>query len=272
MGYELIGKITVLNDTEANIGLSTGTLAEMRFARRTSDNALGISIDNGYTWNFLGLGGGSSIFPIQDDSVFVVSGTAISFDKDLLATGVGSIAHVSVPAGTFASGTHTHPVGETAIQIFDDSVFKATGTAISFNNNLSVVSTGTVAFVNSSAISETNITSLSGTSTVTGWSSYTIFEIYYKKVGNQVTIWFNIEGTSNSTSTNFTVPAELACAVSPNTFQQATRISNNGIYAIGLAVIGTSNTQIDFYATLAGGGFSATGSKTINGTLTYATS
>ncbi len=97
-----------------------------------------------------GGGGGASSIAILDDNVFQVSGTAISFDKDLSVSAIGATAHIDIPAGTFASGSHTHPAGEAAVQIFDNSVFKATGTAISFDTNLTVAVTGTVAYVNAS--------------------------------------------------------------------------------------------------------------------------
>jgi len=67
----------------------------------------------------------------------------------LLATAVGSVAHVAIPSNTFASGSHTHP-SET-IQIYDDHVFKVSGTAIDFTDNISVIVTGSVAFVSSTA-------------------------------------------------------------------------------------------------------------------------
>jgi len=49
-------------------------------------------------------------------------------------------------------------------------------------------------------------TDYSSTSTITGWSSRTETRIYYKKLGNLVFVNYRLVGTSNSTSTNFTVP------------------------------------------------------------------
>jgi hypothetical protein len=43
-------------------------------------------------------------------------------------------------------------------------------------------------------------------STIVGWSVYTVKIIRYKVVGNSVFVHFVIQGTSNSTSTTFTLP------------------------------------------------------------------
>ena len=43
-------------------------------------------------------------------------------------------------------------------------------------------------------------------STIVGWSSYTTKRYRYKVVGNIVYVNIAIDGTSNSTSTNFTLP------------------------------------------------------------------
>jgi hypothetical protein len=49
-------------------------------------------------------------------------------------------------------------------------------------------------------------TDYSGTSTVTGWTSFTTKVIDYKKVGNLVFVKFRLIGTSNTTGANFTLP------------------------------------------------------------------
>lgn len=51
-------------------------------------------------------------------------------------------------------------------------------------------------------------------STIVGWSSFTTKQIRYKVVGNIVYVYFNIQGTSNSTSTTFTLPIQPKLYVS----------------------------------------------------------
>ena len=50
-------------------------------------------------------------------------------------------------------------------------------------------------------------TDYSGTSAITGWTSYTTKEIFYKKIiGNLVFVKFRIAGESDTTNANFTLP------------------------------------------------------------------
>jgi hypothetical protein len=51
-------------------------------------------------------------------------------------------------------------------------------------------------------------------STIVGWSSFTAKIIRYKVVGNIVYLYFNLAGTSNSTSTTFTLPIQPKLFVS----------------------------------------------------------
>jgi hypothetical protein len=53
MAIEMIGKITAFTDTQANVEANAAALGEICFARRTDDNVLGFSLDNGFTWNWI---------------------------------------------------------------------------------------------------------------------------------------------------------------------------------------------------------------------------
>jgi hypothetical protein len=86
-------------------------------------------------------GAGSSALAIFDDSIFKVSGTAISFDGGLQVVTTGSIAYVSFTGSVGGATANQLP-------IFDDGVFKVSGTAISFDAGLDVVTTGSNAYVN----------------------------------------------------------------------------------------------------------------------------
>jgi len=55
-------------------------------------------------------------------------------------------------------------------------------------------------------------TNYSSSSSVTGWSSYSEKTIYYKRIGDLVFCMFRIYGTSNSTSTSFTLPYSASSA------------------------------------------------------------
>lgn len=90
-----------------------------------------------------------NVLPIHEDNSFKVTGSSISFNKylDVTASGTTAQVDVSIPDGIFASGSHTHPAGAAAINVFENSIFKTTGTSISFDAGLSVGVTGTTAYV-----------------------------------------------------------------------------------------------------------------------------
>jgi hypothetical protein len=67
-------------------------------------------------------------------------------------------------------------------------------------------------------------------STIVGWSSYTTKQIRYKVIGSTIYVYYNIDGTSNSTATTFTLP------IIPKTISAATYMyaMDNAVYQVGL--------------------------------------
>jgi hypothetical protein len=98
-----------------------------------------------------------STYPsVYDDATYKTTGTLFSFTEDLSVVVTGTSAYVGIPTGTFSRDGHVHPQYSTGssisggnVIIYDDGVFKATGTSISFNNNLTVEVTGTAIYVSS---------------------------------------------------------------------------------------------------------------------------
>jgi hypothetical protein len=76
-------------------------------------------------------------------------------------------------------------------------------------------------------------------STIVGWSAYTVKIIRYNIVGNIVYVSFNIQGTSNSATTNFTVPLIIKHSVIFINYSL-----DNGTSTIGLGYITSLNTNI----------------------------
>ena len=108
----------------------------------------------------------------------------------------------------------------------------------------------------------------SSTSTVSGWTSFTTKEIFYKKIGRLVLVVFNIEGTSNSLSASFTVPDNLAA--NPLTLTVPIAAINNGSeISNGIAKGSAGNNQINLYTGLIGAGWAASGTKTTKGQFWY---
>lgn len=114
------------------------------------------------------------------------------------------------------SGTPALPNGTTATtQAASDNSTKLATTAYADAKVADSINDGTTAVAPSqnavydalaAKATETTWGDYSTSSTVVGWSSFTNKQIYYKKIGNIVFVVFNIQGTSNSTSTSFTVP------------------------------------------------------------------
>ena len=104
----------------------------------------------------------------------------------------------------------------------------------------------------------------SSTSTIVGWSSFTTKQIRYRIIGKQLFVHFFIVGTSNSTSTNFTIPNnsinnnEIVCAV--RAIDNGTTLTN---FAMGRVLI-NSNT-VNFFQNTQGADFTNTGTKRVSG-------
>jgi hypothetical protein len=106
----------------------------------------------------------------------------------------------------------------------------------------------------------------SATSTIVGWSSFTAKIIKYRIVGKQMFVIFRLEGTSNSTSTNFTVP-NSAIDVTTN-FVAA---NDNGISAISYGQIAGSTITFLRYTAINSASllWTASGSKLLRGQIYF---
>jgi hypothetical protein len=109
----------------------------------------------------------------------------------------------------------------------------------------------------------------SATSTIVGWSSFTTKRIRYRVIGKQIFVSYNLLGTSNSTSANFSLPFPIL----NNTELATPLVVNNGGYALVIADLSggcfiSSNT---FGVRWAGSstGWTASGTKQISGQFFY---
>ena len=110
----------------------------------------------------------------------------------------------------------------------------------------------------------------SSSASVTGWSSFTIKEVYYKVVGKTVFVWFYLNGTSNSTSASFRVPYATKDSAN-NVAQNLCRIRNNsGTPTVGFVNIPQNSNLCTIYrspdASLA---WTASGNKYAIGQFNY---
>lgn len=109
----------------------------------------------------------------------------------------------------------------------------------------------------------------SATSTIVGWSSFITKQIYTKKIGKTVFVAFDLSGTSNSTAVTFTVPYTSA---NPSlTIRGACFFADNGVNSTvsTYVSIGQNSSTIIGYKNWNGAVWTASGGKTIAGTLIY---
>lgn len=133
-----------------------------------------------------------------------------------------------------------------------------------------VVGGTTILRATSSDVYTDDYTDYSSTSTVVGFSAFTTKLIYYKKVGKLVTLWWQIEGTSNSTALTFTLPYTAANTLSIITCGFTTdngTTTTTGGYALILKNTSTAILRKD----MAGTTWSNVGTKEAIGQFTYQT-
>lgn len=109
-------------------------------------------------------------------------------------------------------------------------------------------------------------TDYSGTSTFTGWSSFTRKNFYVKRIGSTVHVSFDILGTSNSTTTSITIPYTTPALPNFQTVNIKAWDSGTEVPA-AFAQIPNSSSTITFYKDLTPTAWTASGSKLLIGTL-----
>jgi hypothetical protein len=114
-----------------------------------------------------------------------------------------------------------------------------------------------------------SLSDYSGTSTIVGWSSRTINVISYAAIGKLVYCIFNIEGTSNSTSTTFTLPNAEANV--GHVYSYGRSKDNGGTSIVGLISVGKNSNVVTCYHNVTGGAasYTASGTKEIHGFIVY---
>ena len=116
-----------------------------------------------------------------------------------------------------------------------------------------------------------SFTNYSETSTVVGWSSFTLKKIYYIKIEHLVFVWFQLAGTSNSTAVNFTLPHSAEDAIG---LRMATAGgTDNGTVLTGvqrMTIETTDTSKLNVYKDGAAAAWTASGTKGANGQFFYA--
>lgn len=120
-------------------------------------------------------------------------------------------------------------------------------------------------------------TDYAGTSTITGWSSFTSNRklIYYKKIGKTVLVSFLLEGTSNATSISFTLPY-TAVTDAGNLMEYGGAltysIDNGSLLTVASRVsIGANSATVNCYSNMGIGAWTGSGTKSVRGSFWFET-
>lgn len=108
----------------------------------------------------------------------------------------------------------------------------------------------------------------SASSTIIGWTSFTTKVVKYFKFARWVVVIFDIAGTSNSTSTSFTVaPAQQG---TPATVEGTLGLAlDNGGAGANTGRISMISNVISMFTNNAGGGWTASGTKEVRGQFMF---
>jgi hypothetical protein len=110
-------------------------------------------------------------------------------------------------------------------------------------------------------------TDYSATSTIVGWASFNVKKIFYRKLGKQVTVWFGLEGVSNTTVARFTLPYSTSTSIKVE-FGCGYTVDNSNV-GVGTGDLAISEVHLNFDG--ASSGWTASGTKYANGQFTYYT-
>jgi hypothetical protein len=117
----------------------------------------------------------------------------------------------------------------------------------------------------------TAIGNYASTSTITGFSSYSLKNIYYRKVGKQVTIFWDLNGDGTGTETSFTVPYTAAHTSWGGNFIHACLGQNNGTTASAFAILNENTSTVICYPNGSLGNWTNLTTRETAGQLTYFT-
>ena len=104
-------------------------------------------------------------------------------------------------------------------------------------------------------------------STIVGWSSFTIKKIYTKTIGKTVFVSYYLSGTSNATTSTFTLP--YACENTITRYFSQGYSSDNGTPSDGIGYIVENKTTVDLRSTRSEGSWTNSGTKICNGQFFY---
>jgi hypothetical protein len=113
----------------------------------------------------------------------------------------------------------------------------------------------------------TGLIDYSAVSTIVGFSSLTVWKIFYKLDKKTLTVWYNFDtGTSNNAALTFTVPyTSRAIAL----YQANPNRAGTTVWAGGFASIAPSSNVITVYPSIDGAAWPTSGNKQAIGCIVF---
>lgn len=112
----------------------------------------------------------------------------------------------------------------------------------------------------------------SATSTIVGWASFTVKQIFYKQIGKVVHVAVDLEGTSNASGITFTLP--IAASTHLNNYEGIPGLIEDVATAVGPGrwniTPAINPNLVTVFINAAGGGFNSSGTKVVRvANITY---
>ena len=110
-------------------------------------------------------------------------------------------------------------------------------------------------------------TDYAGISTIVGWSSFLTKAISYAVIGKLVFVTYQFAGTSNATTSTFTLPYTSGAGMT--TFSVNRAKDNSGAFVPGLASINNASGTVNLYPNIISGAWTNSGTKATDGEFWY---
>jgi hypothetical protein len=205
---------------------------------------------------------------VDSGTVSAIVNADIDASAAIADTKLAQISTAGKVSGAALTGLASIPSGAGVIPAANVPLpVKATGAEIDTGTDDAKFATAK-AIADSGLPFETAWTDYSATSTIVGWTSFTTKKIYTKKIGKTVFVQYNIVGTSNATTTSFTVP--YATADIMHITDSIGYTADNGTQETNGSIdIPNNSSVVGCYRTPASSAWTASGSKVCAGQFSY---
>lgn len=227
----------------------------------------------------------------EPEVAYTISGSTLTFTGAPAATEPfwGVVLGSPVDVGVLSAGVAIAPSTVTATgNVSTTGTLAVTGNTVSGNTVINGTLTANgAATVNGTMLVQNTITAngdlfsvdwtdYAASASIVGWSSFTAGRkfVFCKKVGKLVFVNFHLEGTSNATTASFVIPyiPYPGTGSYPNVqgclgfaYDNGAAVGTPGIYSL----LPGSGGQVNCYLNQTGAGWTASGTKIVNGNFWF---